>query len=50
VKRGLSDRVNFEVTLLKALREIGATSIDQLIRDIAAMRDSLPAEEEKKKS
>jgi DNA polymerase-3 subunit gamma/tau len=50
VKRGLSDRVNFEITLLKAVREIKSVGIDEVIRKIAAISAALPDESKKKVS
>ena len=48
VKHGLSERINFEVTLLKAVEASRARAIDSLIKDIAALADSLPADGSKK--
>lgn len=42
VKKGLSDRVNFEITLLKAIRELKSVSIDAVIRRIAGITQNLP--------
>jgi DNA polymerase-3 subunit gamma/tau len=52
VKLGLAERVNFEVTLLKAVEASRARSIDSLIREIAALGESAPAGDppEKKKT
>lgn len=48
VKHGLSERINFEVTLLKAVEASRARAIDSLIKDIAALADSLPTDGSKK--
>jgi len=48
VKRGLTDRVNFEITLLKAIRELKSVSIDEVIRRIAGIASKLPEEPKKK--
>ncbi|MDT9120991.1 hypothetical protein RSW84_26490, partial [Escherichia coli] len=50
VKRGLSDRVNFEITLLKAIRELKSVSIDAVIRRIAGIAEGLPETPKKKLS
>ncbi len=42
VRRGLSEKVNFEVTLLKAVEESRARAIDTLLRDLTQVADSLP--------
>ena len=48
VKRGLTDRVNFEITLLKAIRELKSVSIDEVIRRIAGIATNIPADLKKK--
>ncbi len=48
VKRGLTDRVNFEITLLKAIRELKSVSIDEVIRRIAGIASKLPGDVKKK--
>lgn len=48
VKRGLTDRVNFEITLLKAIRELKSVSIDEVIRRIAGIATNIPADRKKK--
>ena len=48
VKRGLTDRVNFEITLLKAVRELKSVSIDEVIRRIAGIAGSAPVDLKKK--
>lgn len=52
VRTGLSEKVNLEVVLLKALEASRARSIDSLIRELSGMAIGLPEEEpdEKKKS
>jgi DNA polymerase-3 subunit gamma/tau len=47
VQRGLSEKVNFEVVLLKAAEESRSRAIDSLIKQLAAAGATLP---EKKKS
>ena len=42
VKHGLSEKINFEVALLKAVEASRARAIDSLIKEIATMADSLP--------
>jgi DNA polymerase-3 subunit gamma/tau len=49
VKLGLAEKVNFEVTLLKAVEASRARAIDSLIKELAGMAESAPAEIEKKK-
>ncbi len=48
VKHGLSERINFEVTLLKAVEASRARAIDSLIKDIAALAEGLPVDDSKK--
>jgi DNA polymerase-3 subunit gamma/tau len=48
VKHGLSEKINFEVTLLKAVEASRARAIDSLIKEIATLADSLPADGSKK--
>ncbi len=48
VKHGLSEKINFEVALLKAVEASRARAIDSLIKDIATMADSLPEDGSKK--
>ena len=48
VKHGLSEKVNFEVTLLKAVENSRARAIDSLIKEIAALAESLPDASSKK--
>jgi DNA polymerase-3 subunit gamma/tau len=40
VRLGLAERINFEVTLLKAVEASRARAIDSLIREIAALAES----------
>ncbi len=51
VKLGLSEKINFEVTLLKAVEASRARAIDSLIKELTALADesSATAESEKKK-
>jgi DNA polymerase-3 subunit gamma/tau len=48
VKHGLSEKINFEVALLKAVEASRARAIDSLIKEIATMADSLPEDGPKK--
>lgn len=48
VKFGLSERANFEVTLLKAVEQSRTRAVDSLIREISSLVAALPAGEEKK--
>jgi DNA polymerase-3 subunit gamma/tau len=53
VKHGLAEKINFEVTLLKAVEASRARAIDSLIKELAALAEQAPADEpaqgEKKK-
>lgn len=49
LKQGLSERVNFEITLLKALEQGRARSLDALIKEISQLTNQLPPEADKKK-
>ncbi len=52
VKLGLAEKINFEVTLLKAVDASRARAIDSLIKELAALADEAPtpgADGEKKK-
>lgn len=52
VKLGLAEKINFEVTLLKAVEASRARAIDSLIKELATLADEAPAagvESEKKK-
>ena len=44
VKMGLSERVNFEVTLLKAVEASRTRAIDSLIRELSSLAKGLPKE------
>ncbi len=44
VQKGLSQRVNFEVTLLKAAEQSRSRAIDSLIKEISGVVDSMPLE------
>jgi len=52
VKLGLAEKINFEVTLLKAVEASRARAIDSLIKELAALADEAPvaagADEKKK--
>jgi len=53
VKLGLAEKINFEVTLLKAVEASRARAIDSLIKELAALAEEAPAtagdDSEKKK-
>jgi DNA polymerase III subunit gamma/tau len=52
VKLGLAEKINFEVTLLKAVEASRSRAIDSLIKELAALAEESPAtagESEKKK-
>jgi DNA polymerase-3 subunit gamma/tau len=44
VKLGLSEKINFEVTLLKAVEASRARAIDSLIRELSALAEAAPDE------
>ena len=48
VKHGLSEKINFEVALLKAVEASRARAIDSLIKDITALAGSAPGDGSKK--
>ncbi len=48
VKTGLSEKINFEIALLKAVEQSRARAIDSLIKEIASLADALPVDEKKK--
>jgi DNA polymerase-3 subunit gamma/tau len=52
VKLGLAEKINFEVTLLKAVEASRSRAIDSLIKELAALADDspAPADGEKKKT
>lgn len=51
VKLGLAEKINFEVTLLKAVEASRSRAIDSLIKELSALADEAPASaaDEKKK-
>ena len=49
VRNGLSAKVNFEVTLLRAVEQSRCRSIDTLIHEISSIAAQLPSNEHKKK-
>ena len=49
VKLGLAEKINFEVTLLKAVEASRSRAIDSLIRELAAIAGTSPAEPGEKK-
>lgn len=49
VKLGLAEKINLEVTLLKAVEASRARAIDSLIKEISTLADSAPAGDQKKK-
>lgn len=50
LRMGLSERVNFEITLLKAVEQSRTRAIDSLIKEIVALKDELPEKSEQKKN
>lgn len=50
LKFGLSEKVNFEVALLKASEECRARAIDGLIRELSAIAEGLPETADEKKN
>ena len=50
VKHGLTEKVNFEVALLKAVEASRARAIDSLIKELAALADAAGGGGEKKKT
>jgi len=42
VKLGLAEKINFEVTLLKAIEASRVRAIDSLIKELAALADEAP--------
>jgi DNA polymerase-3 subunit gamma/tau len=48
LKHGLSEKINFEVALLKAVEASRARAIDSLIKEIATLAGSLPEDGSKK--
>lgn len=49
VKLGLAEKINLEVTLLKAVEASRARAIDSLIKEISTLAESVPAGDQKKK-
>ncbi len=49
VRQGLSQRVNFEVALLRAIEQSRTRSIDTLIKELNGIANSLPLEPVEKK-
>ena len=49
IKNGLSERANFEVTLLKAVEQSRSRAIDTLIKEMAQLAAGLPTEAGEKK-
>ena len=50
VKTGLSEKVNFEITLLKAVEESRVRAIDSLIKEFTGLAADLPEEDGQKKN
>ncbi len=50
LKYGLSEKVNFEVALLKASEECRARAIDGLIRELSGIAEGLPESSDEKKN
>jgi DNA polymerase III gamma/tau subunit len=48
VKSGLSEKINFEITLLKAVEGSRARALDSVLKEIAALAEAAPASEKKK--
>jgi DNA polymerase-3 subunit gamma/tau len=49
VKLGLAEKINFEVTLLKAVEASRSRAIDSLIKELASIAGEAPSGDEKKK-
>ena len=49
VKLGLAEKINFEVTLLKAVEASRSRAIDSLIKELASIAGEVPVGDEKKK-
>ena len=49
MKLGLAEKINLEVTLLKAVESSRARAIDSLIKEISTLAESASADGEKKK-
>ncbi len=50
VKLGLAEKINFEVTLLKAVEASRSRAIDSLIKELAALAGEAAAPDEKKRT
>jgi DNA polymerase-3 subunit gamma/tau len=50
VKLGLAEKINFEVTLLRAVEASRARAIDSLLKELTALAEEAPAADEKKKA
>jgi len=50
VRRGLSERANFEIALFKAVEAVRSRAIDEVIRELSAVADSLPESGAEKKT
>ncbi len=50
LRMGLSQRVNFEITLLKAVEQSQTRAIDSLIREITVLKNQYPEKSEQKKN
>ncbi len=48
VKFGLSEKINFEITLLKAVEGSRSRALDSVLKEIAALAEASPAGEKKK--
>ena len=48
VKFGLSEKINFEITLLKAVEGSRSRALDSVLKEIAALAEAAPAGEKKK--
>ena len=49
VQKGLSEKVSFEVALLKAVEAGRVRAIDSVIRELSALAEQLPADDDAKK-
>ena len=50
VKLGLAEKINFEVTLLRAVEASRARAIDSLLKELTALAEEAPGADEKKKA
>jgi DNA polymerase-3 subunit gamma/tau len=50
VRLGLAEKINFEVTLLRAVEASRARAIDSLLKELTALAEEAPAADEKKKA